>query len=217
MAEKNYNRKKAKDFNFLTTLYQRYGTYIIFLPIMRLFNKFKVKRVKLDPKSQYIYAPNHISYCDPFLVAMTVKPRVAFMAKKELYEAKGRLGRWLATNVSTLGAFAVNREKVEVSTIKTSLEVYKAGFSLCIFPEGGIRKNKRIEEINKGFIAIAKMVKKDIVPIGIKGLEEYSWNIFKKTNVEIIMGEVISYELDEDEIVKLWKEQISKLTGYEIV
>lgn len=212
MSKINYARKYTKDFNILTRLYQIYALYILYIPIFGLFYKFKCIGNKKIEKKPYIFAPNHISYCDPFLATMVTKRSFAYMAKKELYESSN----YIAKNISRLGAFSVNREKLEVSTIKTCKDVFKAKFNLCIFPQGGIRKNKKIEQVNKGFAVIAKMVKADIVPIGISGLEQYSWNIFKRPLVLMKMGTPISFEKSEDEILQEWREQISELTGYEL-
>ena len=92
------------------------------------------------------------------------------MAKQELFKTQTWLQRWVTRNVLRLGAFAVNREKVGISTIKSVKEVFKAKYSLCIFPQGGIRKNKTIEKINEGFIYFAKTNKVDILPIALRGL-----------------------------------------------
>ncbi len=215
MEKINHARKYAKDFNILTRLYQLYALYILYIPIFGLFYRFKCTRTKLENKP-YIFAANHISYCDPFLMNMVTVRSLAYMAKKELYEVKGGFGKWVAKNISRLGAFSVNREKLEVSTIKTCKDVFSANFNLCIFPQGGIRKNKKIEEINKGFVVIAKMVKADIVPVGLAGLESYNWNIFKRPKVTLKMGTPISYKLPEEEIIENWRKQVAGLTGYEL-
>lgn len=60
------------------------------------------------------------------------------------------------------------------------------------------------------------MVKADIVPVGLSGLEKYNWNIFKRPIVNLKMGTPISYELSEEEIIQNWREQVAKLTGYEL-
>ena len=218
MAKKeiNFAQKKAKDFNILTRLYQLYALYILFIPFFgRLFYKLKfVKNKKLE-KKLYIFASNHISYADVFLVNAVISRNLAYMAKVELFKRNNWGQKWIARNVSRLGAFAVNREKVALSTIKTVKEVFKANFNLCIFPQGGIRKNKTIENINEGFIYFAKTNKIDIVPIGICGLENYNWNVFSKKQVTVAMGSPISWELDEKEILKQWCKQVSEMTGYE--
>ena len=213
----NFAQKKAKDFNFLTRLYQFYSLYILFFPIFGfLFYNFKINRnKKLDKKKLYIIAPNHVSYLDVFIVNHAMGMPLAYMAKQELFRISTKLQRYVARNIYRLGAFAVNREKVSVSTIRTTKEVFRAKYNLCIFPQGGIRKNKTIENINGGFIYFAKTNKVDIIPVGISGLEEYNWKPFKKKEIKINVGEPISWELDECEILSQWCEQISQLTGYE--
>ena len=212
----NFAQKKAKDFNILTRLYQFYSLYILFFPIFGfLFYNFKINRnKKLDKKKLYIIAPNHVSYLDVFIVNHAMGMPLAYMAKKELFRISTKLQRYVARNIYRLGAFAVNREKVSVSTIRTTKEVFRAKYNLCIFPQGGIRKNKTIENINGGFIYFAKTNKVDIIPVGISGLEEYNWKPFKKKEIKINVGEPISWELDECEILSQWCEQISQLTGY---
>lgn len=210
----NHARRYAKDFNILTRLYQLYAIYILFVPFSTLFYKLNVKRnKKLDKNKLYIYAGNHISYLDPFMMGLVSKRKMAFMAKKELFEGSD----YVRKNITRLGAFSVNREKLEVSTIKTCIDVFKAKFTLGIFPQGGIRKEKTIEKVNKGFVAVAKLVKADIVPVGISGLESYNWNIFKRQPVNVLMGEPISYELSEDEIIDSWRKQVADLTKYKLV
>ncbi|MBE7706602.1 MAG: 1-acyl-sn-glycerol-3-phosphate acyltransferase [Cyanobacteria bacterium SIG30] len=209
-----YKNKKAKDFNIFTYLYQLYARFIVFPLFTFLFYNIKyLGRKNVDLKQNYIVAPNHISYLDVFMVAIVLRKPVAYMAKKELFESS----EYVARNISRLGAFPVNREKLEKCTLKTAREVLKTKFDLCIFPQGGIRKNKKLEEINTGLVFFAKMAKRDILPIGISGVETYNWNIFKRPVVKIEVGTPISYEKDEAEIIKEWKEQIANLTGYEIV
>lgn len=216
-AKKNYTRKYAKDFNILTKLYQVYALRVLFLPFASLFYSINLKKSCKKISYPCIVAPNHISYFDPFLVTFAAATGLAYMAKKELFEGKGFLGRYIAKNVSRLGAFSVNREKLEVSTIKSAKEVFKANFSLCIFPQGGIRKNKKVEAINKGFVVLAKMVKVDILPIALTGVEHYNWNIFKRKKINIQVGTPISYLEDEDVIIQNWRKQISDMSGYELV
>ncbi len=215
--KKNYAKKQARDFNILTCLYQIYALYVLFLPFSSLFYSIKLKKSGFKIKKPCIVAPNHISYFDPFLATLASGIGLAYMAKKELFEGDSFLAKYVTRNVSRLGAFAVNREKLEVSTIKSAKEVFKANFSLCIFPQGGIRKNKKIETINKGFAVVAKMVKADIIPVAISGVEKYNWNIFKKGEIRLEVGKPISYLDDEDDIIQNWRSQIADMTNYELV
>ncbi len=212
----NFFQKKAKDFNILTRLYQLYALYVLFLPVFgTLFYNFKIQKNSPLEKKPYIIAPNHISYLDVFIVNYAVGRPLAYMAKQELFKIDNWKQRYVAKNIYRLGAFALNREKVGLSTIKTVKEVFKAKYNLCIFPQGGIRKNKTIENTNEGFIYFAKTNKIDIVPVGLSGLETYNWKLFNKQKVDVKIGKPISWCLDEKEIFKQWCEQICELTGYE--
>lgn len=212
--KKNYSRKYAKDFNILTRLYQLYAVFVIFVPLTFIFYKFNFSGKKnIEKNKNYIFAPNHISYFDPFISTFVTGKKQAFMAKKELFESSN----YLAKNIFRLGAFAVNREKPESSTIKSCIEAARAKWNLCIFPQGGIRKNKKIETINKGFVALAKKTKMDIIPISIAGLEHYNWRPLNRQKVDVKIGKPISCQLDEEIIVSNWKKQICEMSGYELV
>ncbi len=216
MKKINFAQRKAKDFNILTRLYQFYALYILFLPLFSLlFYKFKVKRNKQLEKKPYIVAANHITYMDVFVVNNDIARPLAYMEKQELFKTDSWAKRWVTRNVLRLGGFAVNREKVSISTIKSVKEVFKAKYNLCIFPQGGIRKNKTIENINPGFIYFAKTNKIDILPIALSGLETYNWKPFKRQEVNICVGKPISYKLKDEEIISEWCRQIANLTGYE--
>jgi 1-acyl-sn-glycerol-3-phosphate acyltransferase len=211
MMSKNYAKRVAKDFNIGTRLYQHYAM-ALFHAFALLFYKLKYHHGSKEKHGGCIYAANHISYCDPFMVTWIARHALGYMAKKELFEES----KWVGKNIWRLGAFSVNREKPEVSTLKSSKEAFKAGFGLCIFPQGGIRKNKKIEDVTKGFAVVAKMVKADIVPVSITGLEVYNWNPFKKVPVDVKIGEKISYTLPDEEIVRLWRTQVAQMAGYEL-
>ncbi len=207
--EKKYARKYAKDFNFLTILYQKYAVFL-YRFVFNFFYRFKFGgQQNIKKGSRYIVAANHISYFDPLLLSNITGLNIAYMAKKELFEGS----KWFAKRLSWLWAVAVNRENPEVSTIKTVLDVSKAKWNLGIFPQGGIRRDRTIRDINKGFIVFAKMLKLNILPVGITGCEQYNWKLFSgKINVKI--GEEIPYDLSEEEILKRWASSIEKLTGY---
>ena len=135
---------------------------------------------------------------------------IAFMAKKELFE-KTEPRNWL---VKKLGAFSVDREHPGISTFKSAKEIFKTSWKLGIFPEGGTRKNKKIENIHNGFVALAKAAKADIVPVSISGFDGYAKHLFEK-HITVTIGKPISYELATEEIVQQWCAEICKNTGFE--
>lgn len=207
--EINYALKKKEDYNIWRTIFYRWADFCVCVPYFKIFYNIKVYgKENMEKKKRYILAANHISLLDPFIVATVVHKKVAFMAKKELFEDKSTC-KW----VHWLGAFSVNREKMEISTIKTVKEVFKTNWWLGIFPQGKIIKKLPIGHVNKGFAAIAKAAKTDILPIGINGCEEFSKRPFQK-QLTVKIGKPISYELELEEIMIQWAKQVGELSGY---
>lgn len=206
----NYARIDVKKLNWRTYVWQLASTFFVIFPFTKLFYKLTITGRKNIPDRRVIIAPNHISYFDPHLSFMAVRRPCTFMAKKELFESKLK---WI---ILSLCAFSVNREKLEIATIRSVKDIIKTkDWHLCIFPQGGIHKDRKIENIKNGFVAIAKMAKQDILPIGITGTEELNWNPLKRGHIKLNIGTPISYELSDEEIVDEWCKQICELTGYE--
>jgi len=213
MDTRNYNRRYAKEYGFARTLFYRCFLFVVVWTVSKLQYNVRIEgRENLEKGKRYLYTANHTSYLDPPFVSLAANTTVAYMAKHELFTDKN----WLLRNiVKILGAFAVNREKPELATFKTVLDLLKTSWSLGIFPEGHIVRTGVLENIQKGFITIAKKAKTDIVPIGICGFDGYAGKTLFQKHITIKIGEPVSYELPADEILKLWAERICELTGYE--
>ena len=212
MAEKNYNKRTEKDYGIIRTLYYSLFVRAIVYTVSKLMYNIKIEGIENVPKtSRVIYAGNHVSYLDPPFIALATGKTIAYMAKQELFKDKDWL---LRTLVHTLGAFAVNREKPEIATFKTIKAIFNTSWSLGIFPQGKIIKEPVISNLHKGFIMFAKKFKADIVPVGICGFDGYARKLFEK-NVTLKVGKPISYELDENEIIREWARQICEMTGFE--
>ena len=210
---RNYARRYANEYNIFRMIYQVLWCIFIAIPVFWFFYKFEIRGRENIPKGKkFICAANHVSHLDPFLVSIAVRKPIAYMAKKELFENFG----FFTLNIDWLGAFAVNRQKLEVSTIKTVKELYKTNWLLGIFPQGGIRRNHTIEKINKGFAVRAKAAKWDILPISITGCEKYNWIPFK-AKVIVQIGKPISYELSQDEIIETWGKQVASMSHYQYI
>lgn len=208
--EKNYAKRYAHEYHLLRALFQGFCVYIMSYPFLKLVYNIKKEGTENIPKGgKYIYAGNHVSMFDPLLVSFAVNKPIVYMAKKELFEDKN-LNWW----IKRLGAFSVNREKPEIATFKTVKEVFKTNWSLGIFPQGGIKENNKIENIERGFVAIAQSAKADIIPVSIIGFEGYTKKPFSQ-NVRIKIGKPISYKLPPDEIIYQWAKQICDDTGFE--
>ena len=175
---RNYNSRSEKDYGFLRALYYQLFVALVATPVFKLMYNLKVEgRENVPTGSKVIYAGNHVSYLDPPLVTYAVHKRIAYMAKKELFESKNQVLKFL---VHSLGGFAVNREKPELATFKTVKAIFNTPWSLGIFPQGKIVKEPVIENITKGFVLFAKKFEADIVPVGICGFDGYAHRLFAR-------------------------------------
>ena len=107
--------------------------YYIVGSVLRVLYRIKiVGRGKLPPGAG-VLCGNHTSMFDPIVAALALglKDKPAFMAKKELFKSK-----FLSGLIRHLGAFPVDREKADLTAIKTALGVLKNGKKLLVFPSG---------------------------------------------------------------------------------
>jgi 1-acyl-sn-glycerol-3-phosphate acyltransferase len=220
--EKIYSHRTEKDYGFWRTFFN----IIFYLLFVRTAAKYmynlKVEGKENIPKTSHlIVAPNHVSYCDPEFVTYAIGKLVAYMAKRELFHMdlpmpiksiKGRkLLRFLAWH---LGAFEVDRDKPKPSTFKTVRRIFNTKWCFGIFPEGGVRQDKKIRDIKRGVAYFAKKYKADVLPVAVCGFTWYATRLFQR-NMTIKIGKPISYTLEENEIIQEWARQISEMTGFE--
>ena len=208
---RNYNRRYPKDYGFIRTTYITLFLWFVVWPAAFLWYTTKIIGWhNVDRKKRYIYTSNHQSYIDAPLISVVANAPVAYMAKRELYEHKNPLIKFL---VISLGAYSVDRDNPEKATLKTIIDIAKhTKWNLGMFPQGRqILEGEKFNDIKPGFVAIAKLAKMDIVPIAICGFRGYTWIPFRKSkHLTVKIGKPISYELPEEEIVKQWVEYMKE-------
>ncbi len=209
---KNYARRTAKYFNFWRKFFQAVVCKFWYGIQFRLMYRIEIEGKENIPKdNKYIVCSNHLSTLDPFLVCFLLNRPVAYMAKKELFDK--RFVRWM---LDWEGAFAVNREKLEIATIKTALEVNKTNWVLGLFPQGTRAQAGTIEDIRKGFAGLARTTKCNILPIGIVGSENKTICPFRG-KIKVKIGELIPFNEDLDKVIEEWGLAIQKLTGFDYI
>ena len=209
---KNYSNRPVETFNFWRSLFQILVCKFFYMIRLKLVYRLKVEGLENVPKDNaYIVCPNHLSTLDPPLVAAVLPRRVSFMAKKELFDI--RFLRWW---IDWLGAFAVNRESLGPSTIKTVMNIKKSEWVFGIFPQGTRGEPGTISNISKGFAGLAKITKCAILPVGIIGTNEVKRLPFSG-QIVVKIGKPIPYSDDTDNVVAEWIKAIQELTGFKYV
>ncbi len=207
-----YSLRDAEFYNCWRRIFLFLVTGVFYMIRFKLVYRLEVHGKENIPKdNNFIIAANHLSTLDPPLVCGVLNRGVAYMAKKELFE--NPFMRWW---LDWLGAFAVDREKLGVSTIKTVKTIKETGWVLGIFPQGTRQEPGEISHITKGFASLAKSTKCNILPIGITGTQEVKRLPFSG-KIVVRIGEAIPYSNNVDDMVTKWGEAIQDLTGFKYI
>lgn len=162
--------------------------FLVFL--VRSFVKlwFKVEVIgkeNVPDKGGYIVASNHQSYWDPVLIAVFLKGKYCFMAKKELF--RNKFFGWFITK---LGAFPVERGSGDSAPLEEAVSRIKSGKIFVIFPEGTRSLNGKLGRGRSGVSVIAGMSGADLLPYAIK----YDGRPKFRSKVSIRIGKLIPAE-----------------------
>lgn len=145
---------------------------------MKTYESGAEKMVELAKQGHSVLvAPNHGDHADPHVMVENGSGyglSYHFMSARECFE----VSRTSAFVLQRMGAFSVDREGTDLSSIKTAIKILSAGeFPLVIFPEGEIwHHQEMILDLNDGVSAIAiKSLKKMkegkrcyVVPVGLR-------------------------------------------------
>ena len=204
--------RRPEFYNIWRRILQFFVTHMFYKTIFKIMYRLEVHGTEnLPDHNEYIAASNHLSSLDPPLVCGVLNKGGAFMAKKELFN--NPLLRWW---LNWLGAFAVDRDNLSISTIKTAMQIKKTGWVLGIFPQGTRQDPGKITNITKGFASLAKKTKCGIVPIGIIGTDKPAKIPFTG-KIIVRIGKMIPYSDNIQDMVDKWGYSIQELTGYQYI
>ena len=134
---------------------------LAWLPLMILFPTLQKKKYK-HIKGRCIYVCNHRSNLDMVIVAnRNWRFRPYVLAKQELFKNK-----LIGAVLKSYGGVPVDREKVDLSTIKKCIKILNSDKKLFLFPEG--TRNDELSEVKNGAVMFAIKTKSPIVPVYIK-------------------------------------------------
>lgn len=137
---------------------------LIGLPILTLLGPYRWRNRNFVPKSGgVLLLANHTSDIDPVLVQGAIRRHITFMAKQELFEM-GLLGRF----IRWYGAFPVRRGEPDRAAIRYAVEQLRQGKVVCVFPEGQLSEDGKLQPILPGVTLIARMAHCPVVCVGIR-------------------------------------------------
>jgi len=156
-------------------------------------------------------------WLDMLFVGCKIRRYVHYMAKEELF--KNPLSAFL---MRQLRVFPVKRGRVDISAMKTAIDVVGKGHILGLFPEGTRLRQRTIEtldSIKAGVAFIAMKSGAPVIPIAIQG------DLKKKfSDIKVTVGEPFYIKTDSekrytsDELAGLSRDamlRVYKLLGVE--
>jgi 1-acyl-sn-glycerol-3-phosphate acyltransferase len=149
---------------------------------------------------------NHLNLADPPLLGVSLKRRVIFMAKEELFRSPIS-----AYFLGGFGSFPVHRGKLDRQALRSSQQVLADGQVLVMFPEAARSRSARLKKALPGSALIACRSDVPILPVGIIGTEQLRMVgcLFRRPRVTINIGQPFSLPPVEG---KLTREKLVEYT-----
>lgn len=123
---------------------------------------------KLPSGQGILLVANHISYWDPVVIGCAIDRRIFFMAKAELFKIPV-----LSYIITTLGAFPVQREGTDRSSIRRALELLGSEKVVGIFPEGTRSKSGELLNPHLGAAMLALKGGVPLLPVAVSGTKGF--------------------------------------------
>jgi 1-acyl-sn-glycerol-3-phosphate acyltransferase len=141
-----------------------------------------------------ILAPNHSSFMDHFLIGASIRRKVQFMAKSQLFKPPMQ---FIYTHG---GVFPVRRGHRDEETFVTALKVLDDGGCVAMYCEGGRSRTGRIGDVARpGIGRLALESGAMIVPVAVHGSSRVrNWRRLQFPTVTVQYGEPFRYERIEE-------------------
>ena len=124
---------------------------------LKCFHRFEVKGTENVPETGgFILACNHLSYIDPPAVGCRIRRNLHYFARDSLFF-------WpLGLLITKLNSIPVNRDQLDLGTLRKVLRVLKGGEPVLVFPEGTRSPDGTLQKSQKG---LGLLVHKSGVPV----------------------------------------------------
>jgi len=145
-------------------------------------------------KGAFILASNHVNLADPPILIVKTPRRIAWMAKKELFDVPiiGLCYRFY-------GCLPVKRGQADLTALRKAQEALDRGLPLGMFPEGTRTGKPGLKEAEPGTALIALRTGVPVLPVAISGSEPctfpgglFYWLTRRQPKIRVVFGELFS-------------------------
>jgi 1-acyl-sn-glycerol-3-phosphate acyltransferase len=162
----------------------------ILQPFFHLYFRLsRIGREHVPQSGPVIYASNHRSFLDPFVIGTIARRPIYYVAKKELFA--NRFVGWL---LNALGAFPVNRGASDKEMLDTAKAILERGDSILMFPEGTRIRPGSLGKPKRGAGRLVLETGAPVVPVAVIGTENVRKGFFFRPHkVRIRIGPPITF------------------------
>ena len=155
-----------------------------------LFRARGVRPENVPAAGPVILAPNHFSFLDHFFLGVSLRRKVQFMAKSQLFKPPFE---WIFTHG---GVFPVRRGYADEEAFITAVSVLDRGGVVGMYAEGGrSRTGELSQKPRRGIGRLALLSGAPIVPVAIHGSSHVrNWKRLQFPKVRVLYGEPLAYE-----------------------
>jgi 1-acyl-sn-glycerol-3-phosphate acyltransferase len=167
----------------------------ILQPCFHLY--FRMRRSGMEhvpDRGPVLFAANHRSFLDPFVIGTLTRRPIYYVAKKELFLHP--VAGWL---LSRLGAFPIDRGAGDHAAMETARRILERGDCVVIFPEGTRTRPGPLGPPHRGVGRLALQTGAPVVPVAVLGTEavRHGWRI-RPHRVSIRCGAPLRFARDEN-------------------
>ena len=167
----------------------------ILQPFFHLYFRLsRIGREHVPETGPVIFASNHRSFVDPFILGVCCRRPVYYVAKREIFA--NPLIAWF---VGSLGAFPVHRGAGDADMMETARAILARGDCLLIFPEGTRTRPGALGRPKRGVGRLALETGAPVVPVAMIGTEAVrkGWMI-RPHKIRVRIGRPLTFPQVDD-------------------
>lgn len=178
-------------------MWYQFGVLCFRLLFKVLFRVRVYGKENVPKQGAVLFVSNHQSFFDPILCGMTVRRELYYLARNTLFS--NRFVTWILDSINVI---PVRRDEADLGAMKKVIAKLKAGYGVCLFPEGTRTSDGKIRAFKPGFGLLCRRGEACVVPVVIDGAFEcwprhrLLFSVWKK--ISVCYGERITTEQIEE-------------------